>query len=99
MSDELISRKGAIFALGERPISWTDSDYELGLQHQYDIDRARLEHVPALIRIPLLTCKDCEYWETDWSCDGAWHYCPMADEIHGPNFYCGYAEPRKDEGR
>lgn len=47
--------------------------------------------------VPLLTCKECEHWETGWSCGGALHYCPMVDGIHGPNFFCGYAEPCKDE--
>lgn len=84
MSDELISRKGAIFALGERPISWTDSDYELGLQNQYDIDRARLEHVPAAqpertgnwLEIPhtfMWQCSLCS-WINDIS--SGFNYCP-----------------------
>lgn len=74
MSDELISRKGAIFALGERPISWTDSDYELGLQNQYDIDRARLEHVPAVLP------KTGKWIDKSGGIEGAWNYCSVCGE-------------------
>lgn len=59
--------------------------------------KLELTAVKPEIHIPLLTCKDCEHWETGWSCGGALHYCPMVDGIHGPNFFCGYAEPCKDE--
>lgn len=97
MSDELIRRCDALEALGEEPLVWNDSIEEIAEWRQWRRDAAAIKAVPALIRIPLLTCKDCEYWETGWSCGGALHYCPMVDGIHGPNFYCGYAEPRKDE--
>lgn len=45
--DDLISRQAAIDALGERPMSWTDSDYELGQRNQYDLDKAHLELLPS----------------------------------------------------
>jgi len=44
--DDYISRKTAIDALGERPMTWTDSDYELGCANQYDLDRLAIETVP-----------------------------------------------------
>ena len=46
MSD-LISRKAAIDALGERPMVWVESDYELGARNQYDADVLALETVPS----------------------------------------------------
>lgn len=45
MTDELISRQMTLEALGERPMVWTDSDYELGQQNQYDADRRAIESV------------------------------------------------------
>ena len=45
MSD-LISRQAAIDALGERPMVWAESDYELGARNQYDADVLALETVP-----------------------------------------------------
>ena len=46
MSD-LISRQAAIEALGERPMVWVESDYELGARNQYDADVLALETVPS----------------------------------------------------
>ena len=46
MSD-LISRQAAIDALGERPMVWVGSDYELGARNQYDADVLALETVPS----------------------------------------------------
>ena len=43
-----VSRQAAIDALGERPISWTDSEYELGKQNQYDEDMLALIDVPTV---------------------------------------------------
>jgi len=42
-----IDRQTAINALGERPMTWTDSDYELGSADQYDQDRSAIEAVPS----------------------------------------------------
>ena len=44
--DDLIRRKAAIEALGERPIVWTDDDnYALGERNQYDMDKLAIETV------------------------------------------------------
>lgn len=46
--NDLISRKAAIDALGERPIVWSnDDEYALGERSQYDIDRLAIETVPS----------------------------------------------------
>lgn len=44
---DLISRAEAIDALGERPMVWAGSDYELGARNQYDADVLALETVPS----------------------------------------------------
>ena len=38
MMDDLISRQAAIEALGEKPLAWTEGEYELGLQNQWQSD-------------------------------------------------------------
>ena len=43
----LIDRQAAIDALGERPMVWVESDYELGARNQYDADVLALETVPS----------------------------------------------------
>ena len=45
--NDLISRQAAIDALGERPMVWVGSDYELGARNQYDADILALETVPS----------------------------------------------------
>ena len=47
MKDDLISRQAVIDALGERPMVWVGSDYELGARNQYDADVLALETVPS----------------------------------------------------
>lgn len=44
---DLIDRKMAIDALGERPMVWTDSDYEIAQRNQYDMDKLAIETVPS----------------------------------------------------
>ena len=46
-STDCISRQAAIDALGERPMVWVESDYELGARNQYDADVLALETVPS----------------------------------------------------
>ena len=46
--NDLISRRAALNALGERPTVWTDDDdYALGERNQYDMDRLAIETVPS----------------------------------------------------
>ena len=46
MSD-LISRKAAIDALGDKPLAWTEGEYELGLQNQWQSDVDALKAAPS----------------------------------------------------
>ena len=55
---KLIDKEGAIETLGARPISWTDSDYELGRQNQYDEDMEAIVSVPS---IDIVRCKECKH--------------------------------------
>ena len=47
MSD-LIERQAAIDALGERPMVYMDSDYEIAQRNQYDMDKLAIETVPSV---------------------------------------------------
>ena len=45
---DLISRRAALAALGERPTVWTDdNDYAHGMRNQYDMDRLAIETAPS----------------------------------------------------
>ena len=46
MSD-YISRQAAIDALGEKPLAWTEGEYELGLQNQWQSDVDALNGLPS----------------------------------------------------
>lgn len=68
---ELIDRQAAIDALGEQPMVWTDSDYELGRQNQYDSDVSAIQNVPTIEAIEVVRCKDCR-WKL-------WTHCAWAE--------------------
>lgn len=44
--DDLISRRAAIDALGDKPLAWTEGEYELGLQTQWKSDVDALKGLP-----------------------------------------------------
>lgn len=44
MSD-LIYKTDAINALGEKPLAWTEGEYELGLQNQWESDVESIEEI------------------------------------------------------
>lgn len=69
MSD-LIDRQAAIDALGERPMVWMDSDYEIAQRNQYDMDKSAIEAVPS-VTPKMRTGK----WIVAGSEDGYWYKC------------------------
>ena len=44
---DYISRQAAIDALGEKPLAWTEGEYELGLQNQWQSDVDALNGLPS----------------------------------------------------
>lgn len=83
---DLISREEAIYALGERPLVWNDSDYDLGARAQYDYDVLALKELPSAQQerkkgrwiditkcggAPLYKCSECGDLVFDES-----YYCP-----------------------
>ena len=94
---KLIDKEEAIEALGARPISWTDSDYELGRQNQYDEDMAAILSVPT---IDIVTCKDCKYASYEpckdyvdvYVCN--YSYWTRAQGGRNPDWHCAWAERR-----
>ena len=51
---DLIRRQEAIEALGDKPLAWTEGEYELGLQNQWQSD------VDALKELPSAQPEDCD---------------------------------------
>lgn len=44
---DLISRQAAIDALADKPLAWTEGEYELGLQNQWQSDVDALKALPS----------------------------------------------------
>lgn len=70
-STDCISRQAAINALGEEPMVWIGSDYELAQKNQWNLDKLAIETVPSA-QPEIVRCKDCRYvWNEDgW--DNLW---------------------------
>ena len=65
MSD-LIDRQAAIDALGERPMVWMDSDYEIAQRNQWDVDKLAIETVPSAADVvEVVRCKDCKHRDAE----------------------------------
>ena len=96
--DDTISRRAAINALGERPMVWTESDYELGARNQYDADVLALETVPPA-QPEVIRCKDCKFWTHIKRTKRYW--CKTDDGLYDLNTsaddFCSRAERRSDE--
>ena len=94
MSD-LISRQAAIDALGEKPLAWTEGEYELGLQNQWQSDVDALNDLPSA-QPEIIRCKDCKWGAQDevgrWFCRSLG--CQIGNE-DGSGF-CADAERRAD---
>ena len=43
----------------------------------------------------IIRCKDCAYWQREWSDERDYHYCTMEDDRTYREFYCANAERRE----
>lgn len=109
-SPDCISRQAAINALGEEPMVWIGSDYELAQKNQWNLDKLAIETVPSAQP----ERKSVIYYGDGYA-DGAIVYdeaeCPSCGRVYdqedfhvwGAPFcpHCGQAldwEGEKDEG-
>lgn len=95
--DDLIRRREVIAALGERPLVWVGSDYELGARNQYDCDRLAVETAPTVDAVPVVRCKDCKHHHYDRS---NIPYCSEGDYAYGwkDDDFCSYGERKDGDG-
>ena len=61
------------------------------------VEEMELEEVPTVDAVPVIRCKDCINWDTDWTTHPPNHYCPAIDGFTSENFYCGYAEKMEEQ--
>lgn len=50
--------------------------------------------IPTVDAVPIIRCKDCINWDTDWTTHPPDHYCPAIDQFTSADFYCGYSEKK-----
>jgi len=95
--DDLIRRRKVIAALGERPLVWVGSDYELGARNQYDCDRLAVETAPTVDAVPVVRCKDCKHHHYS-ECEIP--YCDRIDYGYGwkDDDFCSHGERKDGKG-
>ena len=96
-TDDLISRAAAIEAIGERPLSWTDTPEELQAIIDWDCYIAAIKSVPAVNAIPVVRCKDCVHFNTIGCGEGfGWCEGTIVNTGVTDTFFCAEGE-RKEE--
>ena len=52
-----------------------------------------IKAIPVADVVPVVRCKDCENWDTEWKpiiAEG--HYCVIIDKVMKPNDFCSYGK-------
>lgn len=55
--------------------------------------------IPAADVRPVVLCRDCKHWETDWTPQGVSdgrHYCAPLDLFPSADWYCSDGEKREE---
>ena len=88
---DLISRQAAIDALGEKPLAWTEGEYELGLQNQWQSDVDALNDLPSA-QPEIIRCQNCKFASGDSRICMQFGHSPI-----GELDFCAWAERRSNE--
>ena len=56
--------------------------------------KALISVMPEVDAVPIIRCKDCINWDTNWTTHPPDHYCPAIDQFTSADFYCGYSEKK-----
>jgi rubrerythrin len=82
MNKDTIYRQDALDALGDKPETWNDTDYELGQVAQWHYDRTAIAKLPSAqpkkgkwrkkyYGLPEIVCSECGHESKD-----KWFFCP-----------------------
>jgi len=103
--DDLISRKAAIEALGERPYNWTDSEAEIAEVCAWESHKSAIENINAVDAAPVVRCRDCVYGCLSKNArDEDKVFCENPDFermdylVNEPDWYCADGERREIDG-
>ena len=91
---DLIDRQAAIDALG-MAIDVDDFRTATGLIHEATVNKV-LDCIPAADVVPVVRCRDCKHWQTDWNPSiPDRHYCAVMDSMMKVDDFCSYGERKK----
>lgn len=97
MIDDLILRGDALKALGELPCNWNDTPEELQEVSDFMYHFNALGKVPAVDAVPVVRCKNCKMWNTEWSHETGDCYCYKFFQFTDPDFFCAGGERRGND--
>lgn len=56
----------------------------------------RIKALPAADVVPVIRCRDCEAWQTDWNPSiPDRHYCAVMDSMMKADDFCSYGERKE----
>ena len=99
-NNDLISRAAAIEHMKSMAGCATCDNYNYVRCRACSWDDAMniVDEAPAVEAAPVVRCRDCENWETDWkpnhSIDGE-HFCPVISLVTSEKWFCAYGERRE----
>ena len=79
---DLISRTAAIKAFTGKPPEYYHTSYIVG----------ELNDIPAVDVVPVVRCKDCKMWNTEWKHEADDCYCYKFFQWTDPDFFCADGE-------
>ena len=56
--------------------------------------RALILNAPTVDAVPVVRCKDCKWWNTEWKHEDGECYCYKIDQWTAPQFFCADGERR-----
>lgn len=65
-----------------------------------DFAREWVDRQPAIDAVPVVRCRECANWETDWTPNGGGekHFCPLIGLTRPPDWYCADGERKEENG-
>ena len=94
-TQEMKNRQTAVSVSVEHPITdryFTDKEHWEGVLLAFVEAKLTMDNMPTVDAVPVIRCKDCINWDTEWTTHPPEHYCPAIDQFTSADFYCGYAE-------
>lgn len=59
--------------------------------------RALILNAPTVDAVPVVRCKDCKWWNTEWKHEDGECYCYKIDQWTAPRFFCADGERREKD--